>query len=291
MLTGSQFVAEFARRGLPSWEAAALSLARSEPPGLTPHPFVPLELVDSSGNSATLSVMSDALSIGPLEDFVRLPLLPQTAQSICNLYGWLLPTPLLVFKRWQQSPVKLDPLNPQFPLTMQPNLGANLLQYKAQSDRVNEAIGGRQGMVSGAKKSIVVSNIYQPKKVLIWGWYQPTPDLFTNRLPMSSSARQPLQPLSNVHGDFYVDYSHGVYPVAPVCLVNGREMQTADLYQHPTLSGLVSHEGPVKVIRYPSPVAPPKGPAHFREYVSPNYAVSAFPGYAELGLAAMRRGG
>jgi hypothetical protein len=43
--------------------------------------------------------------------------------------------------------------------------------------------------------------------------------------------------------------------------VNGQAMLTEALYQHPELSILVSNEGPVRVTRYPSNVAPASAPA------------------------------
>src|SRR5262249_30603445 len=68
--------------------------------------------------------------------------------------------------------------------------------------------------------------------------------------------KQPIQAKSNLHADFYVDYSHGIRAIGPTALVNGQQMNTVDLYQHPTLSALVSNEGPVRVPRYPSIIIP-----------------------------------
>lgn len=269
-MRASDFVATYGKLGPDAWEAAALSIARQG--GLTPWPWQELRLTDGQ-NTAVLQVMSDVLSIGPVEDHLRLPMLPNNAQGIFNLFGWLMPTPWLVYQTWRSAPHKL------VPIPAVPNRGANMAQYVDHNAAINQtliAAGGRPGdgrAVDGIKKSIVVSNIHKPGKVLIHGWYKPEPDVFDDGKSWQDPTRQPRQAKSNVHGDFYVDYSHGLRPVHPVAIVNGQPMPTVSLYQHPTLSALVSNEGPVRVPRYPSrvpvtPIATPVG----------EVAVTSWPG-------------
>jgi hypothetical protein len=213
--------------------------------------------------------LADDLAIGPLEDHLRLPLRPSTAQSILNLRGWLLPTPWIVYQMWRSAPVKLTP----HPL---PNRFVNMDQFVEHSAILDQEIGDAplDALRAGTKKSVVVSNIYQPGKVLIHGWYRPAPDVFDDRTPLENPRRQPRQPKSNVHAADYWDYSHGIRAVGPVALVNGQPMPTVDLYQHPTLSHLVSNEGPVRTPRYPSPVPPAVNrPAHVLTYPTTPYVV------------------
>lgn len=276
-MKGSEFVASYANKGPAAWEGAALEAARQGE--LTPWSWADLHLTDGV-NTVTLKVQTDDLAVGPLEDHVRIPLTPNRAQDILNLYGWLLPTPWLVYQIWKQAPIKLTPTSAGE--MGEQNRGADLLQYARHSALVDRQIAGVLAstpnrvpgpeLVAGSKKHVVVSNIYQPRKVLIFGWYRPppAPDVFDDGRSTASPGRQPIQPRSNVHGDFYVDYSHGIRAVGPTALVSTvdaagdlihQEMLTADLYQHPTLSKLVSNEGPVKHVRYPSQVAPPQKPA------------------------------
>lgn len=261
-MTGSEFVNTYSRRTLGAWEAAALDLARQGQ--LTPWPFVDVTVTDGN-DTAVLGVQSDVLAIGPLNDRLRLPLTPGVAQSIANLTGALLPTPWLEYAIWRSAPVKLDPT------AMVPNQGANLEQYAAHSRLIDEELAARAALpgtlVAGIKKGVVVANFYKPGKVLLFGWYRPAPpapDVFDDGKPMGAVGRQPVQPKSNVHGDFYVDYSHGIRLIAPACVVNGQRMETAALYQHPTLSKLVNPDatsgptqrGPIRVPRYPASVPP-----------------------------------
>lgn len=252
-MLGSEFIAAFRGRPYRVWENAVVDEAQKG--ALTPWPWVDVTLSDGD-HSAVLRVQSDVLAVGSLEDHVRIPLTPSVAQDVCNVNDWLLPTPWLVYQTWRAASVKLPPT------AMQPNLGANLTQYAAHSAVLDGQISSANGagkLACGGKKSVVVSNIMMPGRVVIFGWYQPEPDVFTNKKSMVDPQRQPWQPLSNVHGDFYVDYSHGIRAIGGTCQVDGQTMRTEDLYKHPTLSKLVSNEGPVKTPRYPSRIKPPQG--------------------------------
>ena len=276
MLTGSAFVSTFAAKGPAAWEAAAFEAASSG--GVVEWPWAEVTLSDGT-NTCIVRCQTDVFAVGTPEDFLRLPLTPGRAQQIGNLTGLLLPTPLLAYKTWQQAPTKLTPV------AMVPNKGANLVQFQEHNTAIEAQRAGRSGLVAGIKKSVVVSNIYKPGKVVIFGWYKPAPDVFDNKLPMGDPNRQPLQPLSNVHGDFYWDYSHGIHYYHPICLVNGAEMLLTDVMQHPVRWRLVSHEGPVKVVRYPAPNTPPGRPPAVA--FTPAGAYSQTPtvnGLADLGL-------
>lgn len=277
-MKGSEFAALYGPQGLAKWEAAAFDLARSG--GSVSWPWVDVTLTDGP-DTAIIKVASDAFAIGDESDFLRLPLTPRTAQSIANLTGALLPTPWIVYQSWRQAEVKLTPK------PMAPNRGANMKQFEAHNATIQAQLGGRKGMVRGHKKSVVISNIYKPHKVIIFGWYQPMPDVFDDGRPMGTPGRQPTQPLSNVHDEGYEDYSHGIFYCHPRAVVNGREMDLVTLYQDANLSRLVSKEprrptAPIRVPRYPAPNAPPQGAAPL--LASPFY-IPTMPSYADVGLS------
>ena len=251
-MRASEFVASFSKRSYSAWENAVLDEARSGQ--LLPVGYTELVL-RADDHEARVRVRADQLSIGVPGDSMRMPLTPERAQDILNLTGELLPTPLICWQFWRQS-TQLTPFSEA------PNRGANLPQYLAHSRGIDQlaAATGKTSFptgLGGTKKNIIVSNIYQPKKVLIFGWYRPSPpypDVLDDKRPMEAAGRQPLQPKSNVHGDFYVDYSHGVQGVHPECIVDGRPREIEEIYRDPILSKLVSSEGPVRVPRYPSKV-------------------------------------
>jgi hypothetical protein len=63
---------------------------------------------------------------------------------------------------------------------------------------------------------------------------------------------QPIQPLTNVHVNWYVDYSHGVRLVKAEMQLNGKPTSIAELLEDAERCGIVSDEGVVHPPRYPT---------------------------------------
>src|SRR5260221_224012 len=151
--------------------------------------------------------MPDYLAIGSDDDFVRMPMTPQTAQAYCDKMGLALPTRKLAMDIWKQAEVKLLPQ----PLTKDREAASTFLEHHRLIEQ--QAAGARRGVIwAGIKKDVVISNRVQEQahRLAIYGWHYPSGD--------------PIQPLSIVHVDWYVDYSHGVRPLSGMVLVDGREM-------------------------------------------------------------------
>lgn len=248
-MTGSEFVRAYRARPFYEWEKAALELARQG--GDVAWPTAPVTL-EGGGHTIVMRVPIDYFAIGTPEDYVRLPLTPKVAQAVADAKSAILPTPRVVYETWRQAPVKTAPI------AMIPNRGAVLDQYSEHSALVDQAMKRSAELRSGMKKDVVVSSLVKPGKVIIFGWYRPDgPDVFDNREPMvlpsgaPNTSRQPIQPHSDAHGDFYVDYSHGVRLIEGTALVDGQPMALADVYTDPVLGKIVSHDGPLKTPRYP----------------------------------------
>lgn len=299
-MLGSEFVTQFGSKGVAAWEAAAIQLARAD--SLTPWPWVLLPLTDGT-NTVTLRVSSDVLSIGPFEDHLRLPMTPSAAQSICNLFGWVMPTAWINYQIWRAAQLKMQPL-------AMPNRSPTLSEFAQHSARIDAQLASAianappgsitSPLVSGIKKLVVVSNIMKRNVVVIQGWYRPppAPDVFDDHTKivladgLPNPNRQPIQPISNIHYNGFVDYSHGIQPIFSTATVDAPgilegEHSVADLYQHPILSRLLSNEGPIKMPRYPASVQPQV----FRPVGSLVYPAAAFratlPATADMGLAAL----
>ncbi len=95
-------------------------------------------------------------------------------------------------------------------------------------------------LTSGHKKDVVLSARLErsPYKVAVYGWHTP-----------EGSA---IQPLNTGHTERWVDHSHGIRLVQNRMLVNGRETTVAEVLKDPTLAPLLSNEGPLTIIRYPT---------------------------------------
>lgn len=236
-MKGTEFLAANAGKSLTQWEANAVLLAQQD--SFVPWPMVPVTATSRDGkHSGTFFIASDYFAIGQVDDFVRLPLTPLSAQKIANSKGMLLPTSKMVEDIWRAS----SKLKPQ---PMVPNRGANLTQYAEHSRAIDEQLlsSGVSPLntsvpIAGTKKDVILSNIWKPGKVIIYGWHKP-----------SGSA---IQGKSNIHGDFYVDYSHGLRLVAPNMEVDGKPMSTEEVLKSPTYASLLSDEGPLTRVRYPA---------------------------------------
>ena len=260
-MRGSEFIAANAGKSLAQWEAAAIALAALDPAGggIVPWPMIPIE-VEIRGWSDDLKnrppmappikhrgryfVTSDYFAIGippsagQAGDYVRMPLTPGAAQSVANTKGMFLPTAKMVDDIWRVS----TRLVPQ-PLI--PNKGANLFQYAEHSRLIDAQLaspdwdpGLTSPLRSGHKKDVILSNIWKPGKVVIYGWHRPDGTF--------------IQPKSNIHGDFYVDYSHGIRLVSPNMEVDGKSIAVEDVLKSSELAPLLSSEGPLRRVRYPA---------------------------------------
>ena len=260
-MKASEFLVANASKSLAQWEANAVSLAQQE--SFVPWPMVPVTAVSRDGkHTGTFFVASDYFAIGTPDDFIRLPLTPLAAQRIANSKAMLLPTRKMVDDIWRAS----SKLTPQ---PMVPNKGANLAQYADHSRAIDEQLRGAgvsplstNAPIAGTKKDILISNIWKPGKVVIYGWHQ-----------LNGS---PIQGKSNIHGDFYVDYSHGVRLVAPNMEVDGQPMSTEEVLKNPAYAGVLSDEGPLTRVRYPAS----GGASPAFGGINPNY-------YSKLGLSVL----
>lgn len=194
---------------------------------------------DALGQTRTITyeVAPDYLALGSDQDFFRMPMTPALGQRIADFVGCSLPTRQMVDDIWQAAPVKLTPV------TFDPTL------YTITSPRVfwlqNLGIEAQRSgrplgrLVAGTKKDVVVTARLATvhDRVAIYGWHRPS--------------GVPIQPLSTVHVDSYVDYSHGIRLVRNRVRVDGRETTVSAVLADPVLHPLLSDEGVIRTSRYP----------------------------------------
>jgi hypothetical protein len=197
--------------------------------------FVPVAVEAAADNGLRVNVvyevMPDYLAVGSDEDWVRMPMTPQTAQAFCDAFGLALPTRKIVDDVWRQAAVKLTPE----PLRQDRESAATFLRHHLLIQQQTHLQGS---FVAGHKKDVVVTNRLQerPDRVAIYGWH------YLNG--------QPIQPLSIVHAVTYVDYSHGIRPLRRRVLVNGKALTYEDVLRDSQLHVLLSDEGVIAKPRY-----------------------------------------
>lgn len=123
-------------------------------------------------------------------DGVRTPLTLPEAERIAEENNAFLPTADMVDAIWEYADLHLEPI----PMPAGSQMSSD--EYYIRHDRlIDEQIGNIQFMlVAGHKKDII-----QPQRngrVTIYGWHR--------------TSGIPIQPISNIHGEYYYDYSHGL---------------------------------------------------------------------------------
>ncbi len=178
------------------------------------------------------AVLPDYLAIGGDTDLVRMPMGPVTAQYIADSLGAMLPTPKMVDAIYKQAPVKLrpQPIKPVANLNEQPE---TFLRHQSMIQaQLDSLSAGTAPFMAGHKKDVVISTLAgdttRPHHVILYGWHQPD--------------GTPIQPLTNIHKNSYVDYSHGIRLVCRIVLVDGVPMDLHDLLQDAVLFRLFSDE-------------------------------------------------
>ena len=91
----------------------------------------------------------------------------------------------------------------------------------------------RSALLAGIKKDVVLTNRLNEKanRVAIFGWHY--------------ADGTPIQPLTIVHVNWYVDYSHGIRLVKRSMTVDGKPRDLKFLLHDATLHALVTDEGPL----------------------------------------------
>jgi hypothetical protein len=86
-------------------------------------------------------------------------------------------------------------------------------------------------LASGIKKDVVLTDriFEKPHRIAIYGWHK--------------LDGTPIQPLTIVHVDHYVDYSHGIRLVKRTIQLDGKPRDIYDILRDPNLAVLLSDEG------------------------------------------------
>lgn len=197
--------------------------------------------IGGSPQTVTYYVTPDYLAVGTDSNYFLCPMSPIIATHIADATGCTLPTRKMVNDIYAAATVKLtpQPIPASGQMTTVPvfddhNDSVYIQRHNATWD--SYPLGELTG---GDKKDVVISNsIYTTaNRVVIYGWH--------------TSIGNPIQPLSNVHGDTYLDYSHGIRLVQNAVVYNGSPTTVKVILQSSTLQSLLSDEGTIANPQYP----------------------------------------
>jgi len=241
--SGSEFARQQEGTSLPEREAAVRRLVlKGDVPDFL-RTLCPIEVTNvlaGMTNIGTIFVAPDYLAIGSNEDYLLVPMTPQSAQRVADALGCTLPTRKMVDAIYAAAEVKLPP-EPIPPSPAMTNLAVFAQHNKTVRAQRAAFLSSHPlgALVAGHKKDVVISARLSVtgNKVAIYGWHR------TNGAP--------IQPLYTGHSANWVDYSHGIRLVHRMMEVNGKRMQLEAVLADPYLAGLISDEGVITNSRYP----------------------------------------
>ncbi|MBI2571793.1 MAG: hypothetical protein HYV63_32690 [Candidatus Schekmanbacteria bacterium] len=233
--TGTEFLRSIAGRSLRAREDAILEQIRSGnvPSSLRTFRDVTFAATAADGarHEARFQVLPDYVAIGSDDDHVWVPLTPMTAQQLADETGASLPTSRMVDRIYEHADVRLQPRfrTPHY----------SIAEHAAV---IRGQLAGQDGsgIIAGHKKDLVLTNrlASQPGRVAIYGWHQPS--------------GRPIQGLSLVHHEQYLDYSHGVRLIGPTVWIDGQEQPLQQVLADRNLATMLSAEGPLRATRLPN---------------------------------------
>lgn len=204
-------------------------------------PVTVTNISNGATNRVTFYVTPDYLAVGSDEDYFLTPMSPNTAQKIADIAGCCVPTRKMVYDIYAAATVKLAPvpIPPSAAMTTVPVFSNHNAIVQAQRlEYLKEFPLG--ALVAGDKKDVVIADSLSsaPGKVAIYGWHR------TNGAP--------IQPLYLGHSATWVDYSQCVRLVQNSLTLNGTNTSLAEVLGDPELCALLSDEGRLTDLRYPT---------------------------------------
>ena len=195
---------------------------------------IDMEATDNNGtvHQVTFWVLPDYLAVGSDDDFFRIPMSPLSAQRIADVWDASMPTPKMVDIIYERSVCKLQPFN--YKPRGRRNEEVDLFYDHSKVISAQQfASGVPYGtFTAGTKKDIVVcdrlADTSRLNHVTIYGWH--------------TLDGKPIQPVTNVHTNYYIDYSHGVRLVSQTVLVDGKSFRLEELLSHPRYYKLLSRD-------------------------------------------------
>lgn len=242
-LTGSEFMNKVKDLPLNDREEAIFAqIAEGNMPSSLISPTVIEDtLYDCNGRAhlVKMEILPDFLAIGNDSDFVRIPMIPATAQHIAKLFDASLPTRKISDIIHRHSVVKMNPhpMTPDSTMTTIPVFN----RHNSIIEEERLTYGKPQGaIIAGHKKDIVITNRIADNdtRLYIYGWHYPD--------------GKAIQPLSAAHGSRYVDYSHGVRLISNRIIIDGKRFTIKEVLSSPLLYTILSDEAaPMIIQEYP----------------------------------------
>jgi len=204
------------------------------------------------GRSAKFQVMEDALKISS----VRVNVSATLQQKLADIFDASLMTAQIADLAYTSAIRRIDPAPMPISTTV-----ASMVKHSSNVDSKLKILPTSEGLVADPGKHWILDKKMESAsgRACNYGWhflgssYQGIAGF-----PVASKINsvggktvKVIQPNATAHDALHSDYSQICQLVSQVCWVDGVEKRFSDLLIDPTLSVLVSHQGPLKFIRQP----------------------------------------
>jgi hypothetical protein len=200
--------------------------------------------LSNESHEGEVLMFADALKVNGVRTSVSATL----QQQIADALGCLLLTPKLADILWQHRTA------PLLPITGDVVTRTDEQQSAAIDAALALTSAGDDAIVQTVGKHWVISNtlLSHPGKAENYGWHFPGATWAGQSWEAAvTPGLRVVQGQGWAHDPSHLDYSQNCVLVHRACTFDGQARDLAEVLQDPTLAPLVSHEGPLKVLRQP----------------------------------------
>jgi len=198
---------------------------------------------EEGDNKLELVVSKHVLKIGDCEDAVRVAVTCRTMQLLCDELDCVMPTAKISDLCWLQAANQL----PAYTQTPDSHM-SDTDRFVTHSEAIDKGLDGRTGLSAPEGKDFVLTNRLwsNTSKSANYGWQ-------VKGAPSRGAIPgvQVWQPVGLAHIVDFTDYSQMFRLIKRRALLNGEEVDLADIYISKELAVLVSSEGALPGYRHP----------------------------------------
>lgn len=205
-----------------------------------------------NGKNIKLQVMEDALKI----DGVRVNVSATLQQRLADVFDASLMTAQVADLVYVNATRRVDPAPMQISTTV-----ASMTKHSANVDAKLKALSASSGLVADPGKHWILDKKLDqmPGRACNYGWhFTGTSYLGIAGFPVASKVNvlgvkpvKVIQPNATAHDALHTDYSQVCQLVSQSCWVDDVEKRFSDLLMDPVEAMLISHQGPLKLVRQP----------------------------------------
>lgn len=198
------------------------------------------------GKEIRLRLMDDALKI----EGVRVNVSALLSQRLADYFDASLPTAMVADMMYAFATRRATPC----PRPISSSVAAMVVH----SSEVEKQVGPGPGLAATVGKHWVLDKQLEgrQKSACNYGWHFPgTSFQGISGFPVASkgicSGVKVIQPNATAHDNLHSDYSQICQLVSQTCWIDGAERRFSEVLTHPIDAYLVSHQGPLAIVRQP----------------------------------------